>query len=107
MIYTLKIECLSCEQVTVGTLHKFCEVPERYISTLQISHYRSDIYLVYVGLELYAVRNNYFLDSIITNTSKLRSFLKEFNSNYFFLYHKDRFELYRYELNEKLAPERF
>lgn len=23
-IYALKIECLSCEQVTVGTLHKFC-----------------------------------------------------------------------------------
>ena len=45
------------------------------------------------------MRNNYFLDSIITNTSKLRSFITEFNSNYFFLYHKDRFELYRYELN--------
>jgi hypothetical protein len=26
-IYTLRIECLSCEQVSVGTLHKFCEVP--------------------------------------------------------------------------------
>lgn len=90
-VYSLKIQCLSVDDIQLHTLHKFCEVPQRYVNTLQISHYKSDIYLVYVGLELYAVRNNYFLDNIITNTSKLKSFIKEIGCNFFFLFHKDKF----------------
>ena len=49
-----------------------------------------------VGIEIYALKNNCFLDNIISNVSKLKSFIKSLEGNVYCLHHGDKYDLYSY-----------
>ena len=66
-----------------------------------IRHYYEDIYILEVGLSIFAFRHNYLIDQIQLNSTKQNNnnFITSFSNNTFLHFDKSAFDHFQYTID--------